>query len=168
MSNLLDSKTVKLFTHNWSEATRTANRLVSSVERLSQTFPISGKQLENADNDLLDKLDAFRVRFADIQDIIGNKLFRGILLLEEEQPGSMIDTLQKMEKRGILQSAEEWRALREIRNTFSHDYPESVQERAEALSQAFIFSATMLAILKSIHHYLQRYKLELDEVPDET
>lgn len=167
MATLLDSKTVKFFAHNWSEAIRTASRLSSSVKRLSDVFPLSAKQLENADDVLLDKLDAFRVRFSDLQDIVGNKLFRGILLLEDEQPGTMIDILQKMEKRGLLHDVNAWRIMREIRNTFSHDYPESISEKAEALSQALTASTQLLTILDNIQHYLERYSLELPGISSE-
>jgi len=65
-----------LFKHNWSEASRTASRLSVSLTRLEHDFPLSSASLLSADDDLLDKIDAFRVRFADLQDCVGNKLFR--------------------------------------------------------------------------------------------
>ena len=50
----------------------------------------------------MERLDAFRVRYGDLQDCLGNKVFRSVLLAEDEEPVSMADTLNRMEKRGIL------------------------------------------------------------------
>jgi hypothetical protein len=36
-------------------------------------------------------LDAFRVRYADAQDIPSNKTFRSVLKVEEESVGSQLD-----------------------------------------------------------------------------
>jgi len=132
----INRKYVSLFEANWSESIRTAKLLKSSHIRLAPFFPIKGLLLEMNDDDFLDKLDAFRVRFADLQDSIGNKLFRNLLKLEDESFISMIDVLNAIEKRSIVNSTQSWREVREIRNAFSHDYPETLQEKAEALNLA--------------------------------
>lgn len=62
----VESKYIALFANNWSEALRTAARLSSSLNRLAVDFPISAENLNTADDDLQDKIDAFRVRFADL------------------------------------------------------------------------------------------------------
>ena len=64
--SFIDEKYLALFKSNWSEAIRTAQRLKSSLARLNQTFPLSEHVLASADDDLFDKLDAFRVRFSDL------------------------------------------------------------------------------------------------------
>ena len=46
-----------------------------------------------------------------------------------------------MEKRGILNSFDEWKRLREIRNLFAHDYPETDEEKAEALYRPLVKSS---------------------------
>ena len=53
----------------------------------------------------------------------------------------MADTLNRMEKRGILSSADAWRNMRAIRNAFAHDAfyqdgREAEEERAEAINLA--------------------------------
>lgn len=98
----IDDKKLALFKQNWQEAQRTQARLESSVSRLSSHFPLSSEFINNASDIQMDAIDAFRVRFADLQDCIGNKLFKGILLLEEEQISSTLDTLNQMEKRCII------------------------------------------------------------------
>ena len=69
----------------------------------------------------MERLDAFRVRYGDLQDRLGNKVFRNVLLAEDEEPVNMADTPNSMEKRSILSSADAWRNTRAIRNAFAHD-----------------------------------------------
>lgn len=157
-----NSKYVVLYKKNWSEALRTAKRLHSSLQRLSNDFPISSAELAGADEDLQDKIDAFRVRFADLQDCIGHKLFRNLLKLEDETPISMVDVLNMMEKRSVLSSPQQWKLLREVRNAFSHDYPESEHERAEALNLAWQQADQLLLILSNLKRYLQTIDIELE------
>ena len=88
---LYEPKTLKIFMQNYQEALRTSERLKLSFKRLKSSFPLQKKDLVAPSDDLSDRLDAFRVRYSDLQDCIGNKLFRGILLLEEEQALNMLD-----------------------------------------------------------------------------
>ena len=158
----INQKYISLFAANWSESIRTAKLLKSSHVRLAAFFPIKGQTLEMTDDDFLDKLDAFRVRFADLQDSIGNKLFRNLLKLEDESFISMIDILNAIEKRAIVSSTQEWREVREIRNAFSHDYPETLQEKAEALNLAYNSTPVLFTTLHKISTYTQRYNLALE------
>ncbi|NQZ52191.1 MAG: hypothetical protein HRT95_19075 [Moritella sp.] len=157
-----DTKYVVLYQKNWTEALRTAKRLSSSLQRLASDFPISSASLVSADDDLQDKIDAFRVRFADLQDCIGHKLFRNLLKLEEETPISMVDVLNMMEKRSVLSSPQQWKLLREVRNAFSHDYPESEHERSEALNLAWQHADQLLVILVNLQHYVHSIGIELE------
>ena len=144
-----------IFLNNWSEAIRTAERLQISLRRLKANFPLDGKELKDPSDDLIDGLDAFRVRYSDLQDCIGNKIFRGILLLEEETPASTLAVLNKMEKRKIIHTVDAWRKQREIRNAFAHDYPNKESDKAEALNAAWETAPAMIALLKSIVKYFK-------------
>ena len=70
-------------------------------------------------------LDQFSTRFGKLQDAMGAKLFPAVLELTKEQGElkAFIDKLNRLEKIGAIQSADDWLLLREVRNTFSHDYP---------------------------------------------
>lgn len=94
-----DIKLANLFYANFKEADRSANLLLSSYQRLKNLFPIKSNALDKLTEEEKDKLDAFRVRFCDLQDVIGNKIFRSILLLEEEELGSQLDIFNKIAKR---------------------------------------------------------------------
>ncbi|MFY0665490.1 MAG: hypothetical protein JXQ97_12770 [Natronospirillum sp.] len=158
-NNNLNSKALPLFMQNWSEAERTEQRLRYSCSRLHAHFPLDASDVSSGNEELLERLDAFRVRFADLQDCIGNKLFRGVLALEDETALTMIDLLNSMEKRRIITSVNDWRRLREIRNAFSHDYPETPEQRAAALNLAWIDHQRLHQTKQAIADYLQRYGL---------
>lgn len=162
--SFIDEKYLALFKSNWSEAIRTAQRLKSSLTRLNQTFPLSEHVLANADDDLFDKLDAFRVRFSDLQDCTGNKLFRGLLKLEDEKVFAMPDILNAIEKRGIFDSVQQWKTIREVRNSFSHDYPETENEKIEALNLAYKTAPELLLVISNIQQYLKKYQIKLEKI----
>ncbi len=146
-----DQKIAALFLQNFNEAYRLAKLLMSSYNRITNLMPLKGSSLLSLNAEELDRLDAFRVRYCDLQDSLGNKTFRSILLLEEELPGSNLDILNKMEKREIIKTFDEWKLLRYIRNLFSHDYPETDQDKAEALNIAYAHPYKRSGKYHSIH-----------------
>lgn len=153
---LLNPRYVPLLLQNWSEVNRCAHRLNSSLARLQADFPLTGEQLTTDDESLFERLDAFRVRYADLQDAIGNKLFRSILLVLDEKSINMADTLSKMEKYAVLSSVDEWRLMREIRNGFSPDYSDAEQERALTLNRAWETAPALLGVVLAADSYLQQ------------
>jgi len=142
-----DPKLAALFAANVREAERVAQNLRASLRRTAHLLPLDGALLEQLDDEGKERLDAFRVRFADLQDLLAGKVFRSLLLLEEEQTISQLDVLNAMEKRRIIPSFQAWKRLRDLRNIFMHDYPEHAQERAEALTLAVAGAPELLAVL---------------------
>ena len=157
-------KYAQLFIVNFREAYRNAKLLVTSLERLSELMPLKNVKLDELSDDDKDKLDAFRVRYSDLQDTLGAKVFRGILILEDEQIESQLDLINKIEKRRIIESYESWKSLRDIRNVFSHEYPEGEDERREALNEAYKTSQTLIDVINNVKKYVSD---KLDIVMDE-
>ena len=120
--------------------------------------------LKNADEDLYEKLDAFRDRFGDLQDSLGAKVFHSLLLSEDEEPVNMADTLNRMEKRGIIKSVDHWRKLPEIRNAFAHDYPEAESDRAEAINLAWRSASDLLDVAENTYNYCLQQNINLPEI----
>ena len=81
-------------------------------------------------------LDSLSYRFLKIQSIIGEKLFKEVL----EEIGistlnkSFVEILSEIEREKIV-DIEEWKSLRVIRNSLSHDYPEEIAEITEAINE---------------------------------
>lgn len=151
-----DKNIAKLFILNYQESARSAKLLESSYNRIANLIPLSGDALIQLSTDDMDRIDAFRVRFCDLQDSLGSKVFRSLLKLEEETIGSQLDILNKIEKREIVSSFESWKLLRDTRNLFSHDYPEDEERRAEALTIAHKNTPHLLTILSNTKEYVEK------------
>ena len=68
-------------------------------------------------------LAAFRVRFSEYQEHIG-KLMRAVAIEEEQKTEPYTAVLLYMEKLGVIESAQAWKELRELRNAINHEYEE--------------------------------------------
>ncbi|MDO8412201.1 MAG: hypothetical protein Q7S51_00270 [Gallionellaceae bacterium] len=97
-------------------------------------------------------LDQFAYRYTRLQDDMGTKLIPAALhaLGEEISTMPMLDRLNRMEQLGWLPDAEEWADLRRIRNEFTHDYPETTEERFERLQLAIASAQTVGEIFNSM------------------
>jgi archaellum component FlaC len=82
-------------------------------------------------------LDTLAYRFSKIQSLLGEKVFKEILeeLEYDLANKSYIDILEYIEKEGIIESIFEWKRLREIRNSLSHDYPEEITYIVKAINE---------------------------------
>lgn len=94
-------------------------------------------------------LDQFAYRYTRLQDDIGARLMPAVLkaLGEDIAPLSAIDRFTRLEQLGWLPSADDWLTLRQIRNQFSHDYPDSSAERFERLQTAAQAARQLLTVM---------------------
>lgn len=94
-------------------------------------------------------LDQFAYRYTRLQDDMGARLMPAVLkaLGEDIAPLSAIDRFARLEQLGWLPSADEWLTLRQIRNQFSHDYPDSPAERFERLQAAAQAARQLLTVM---------------------
>jgi hypothetical protein len=93
-------------------------------------------------------LDQFAYRYTRLQDDMGARLMPAVLkaLGEDIGPMSAIDRFTRLEQLGWLDSADEWLAMRHVRNQFAHDYPDSATERFERLQAAALAARQLVAI----------------------
>ncbi|WP_376694372.1 hypothetical protein [Wenzhouxiangella sp. EGI_FJ10409] len=88
-------------------------------------------------------LDQMAYRFTKLQATLGEQVLPMLLDLAEEPLASdapFAQKLQRLERIGIIPSAEQWRELRIARNTIAHEYPDAPELKAAALNQ-FVRSA---------------------------
>jgi hypothetical protein len=138
---------------------RHAERLRWAMSRLAQNFPLTSDTTRNLNDTELAVLDQFSTRFAKLQDAMGAKLFPAILELTKEQGNypAFLDQLNRLEKIGAIDSAERWLILREMRNAFSHDYPDDPALQAAILNKAYTLADELLEILTRVQLFASSY-----------
>jgi len=106
-------------------------------------------------------IDQLIYRFSKLQDAIGYRLFPLLytILENNSEPRPFIDILNYLEKLKIIDSAEEWQFLRNLRNNLAHDYPESVKQTVETLNILYKKWDALKIMYISAKNYL--YNLEL-------
>ncbi|XSG85102.1 MAG: hypothetical protein ACPW60_15460 [Methylohalobius sp. ZOD2] len=77
-----------------------------------------------------ESLAAFRIRFSEFQEHL-SKLLRAIAIEEEQKVDPYTAVLLYMEKLSIIESAERWKEIRELRNAVNHEYEENPARLAE-------------------------------------
>ena len=89
-------------------------------------------------HDFVKTVNSFLFNYSKIQDKIGQKLFKRILLELKEINDESIpfrDILTILEKLNILDEYT-WDELRDIRNSIAHEYPFDIEERVQNLKNA--------------------------------
>jgi hypothetical protein len=122
---------LNLITRQLTHLQRMREYLAHSVERCEKIFPVSNWRLLSLEQH--DILAAFRVRFSEFQEHLG-KTMRAVAIEEEVEVERFGSVLAFMEKLGVLESAERWKIIRELRNAVNHEYEEDV----ERLTQFFM------------------------------
>jgi len=92
--------------------------LAHSFERCKNIFPVTNWQ--NLSMQQHEMLAAFRVRFSEFQEHLG-KTMRAVAIEEEVDVERFGTVLAFMEKLGVLESVEQWKIIREIRNAVNHE-----------------------------------------------
>ena len=104
-------------------------------------------------DELVAALDQFAFRFARLQDTLGQKVFRAVLvgsLREPYEDRPLRDVLDRLEQLRLLPSAERWEEIRAARNSLAHDYPDTPAQRAARLNLAQPMVDEMAAILGAL------------------
>lgn len=124
--------------------TTTDQRLFVSLFTLEQATRLE------ADHDLAEQVEAFVGRFGRLQDTVGDKLLPLLLDALGEKTSAVIDNLDQAERLGLLKSADEWMAIRNLRNQMVHEYVEdpavltSALQTGHAFVPALIFAANKM------------------------
>lgn len=91
----------------------------------------------------IDRLESFGAKFARMQDTMIDKLAPCLLEALGEPVYAAIDNLDRLERLNCVGSAEEWIAMRRLRNRLVHEYIERPADLAPALARACRFTDTM-------------------------
>ena len=151
--NVYEEKIEKIF----NECEKHIQRINSATKKMSNTMPLDADKYVNLSDDEVEHIDQFLFRFSKLQDAIGQKLFKVLLLLSEEDIDALtfIDILNKLEKIGIL-NANEWRELRRDRNDLAHNYDDEPEEMAYTINKLYKKKEILFKIFYSVEEYYKK------------
>lgn len=118
--------------------TTTDRRLFASPFTLEQA-----NRLEE-EPDLAERVEAFVGRFGRLQDTMGDKLLPLLLAALGEKLSAVIDNLDRAERLGLIQSADEWMTIRNLRNQMVHEYVEDPLVLVSAMQTAHEFVSALI------------------------
>jgi len=94
--------------------------------------------------DLAERVEAFVSRFGRLQDTVADKLLPALLAALGETPGAQLDNLDRAERLGWIESADQWMTIRRLRNQMVHEYMEDLTVLASALQSGHDFVSPLL------------------------
>ncbi len=143
-------ETLQYLKENFAQADEAANHLATSIERC-ESFILNKDFTE----DQLIELEALTGRFARVSDLLIQKTFKTLDQLDGTTPGTVRDRLLLAEKKGLINSADEFIYIRDIRNRIAHEY------EADALKDIFLFafknSRLLIDALKTAKEYSKKF-----------
>ena len=72
--------------------------------------------------EVLARIEAFTSRFARVVDLMSKRVLRAMDQFEMYEAGTLLDIANRAEKRGVIESVDWLRELKDTRNRISHDY----------------------------------------------
>lgn len=104
---------------------RETRYLQQTTQRLfTEAFTAQAVARLESDPDRAERVEAFVSRFGRLQDTVGDKLIPAVLAALGERCGAAADNLDRAERLGFVASADEWFAMRGLRNQMVHEYVE--------------------------------------------
>jgi len=144
---------------NLKESDKHLKRLNDAFEELNKdiAFPIEAKNyhhiLNNKQN--LAYSDQIIYRFSKLQDCMGAKLFKSILLYQGENIDKpFLDILNQLEKMDII-DVDEWFEIRDLRNEIAHDYENNDTLTINILNTIFSLKKELQITLNKIFTILK-------------
>jgi len=136
------------------EAKKHQEKIEKAKKVLQSRSPFDEATMEGLTEIEKDKLDVLAFRFAKLQDLMGEKIFRLYLELNAvSTKRPFVELLSMLEKEGML-DVDEWIALREARNALAHEYPYHVQALVESINYLLSHTDLLFDILDRIERRL--------------
>jgi hypothetical protein len=121
----------------------------------------------DAEPELAERLEAFGSRFGRMQDTIAGRLLPRWLTALAETPGTQIETLNRAERLGVVETTERWLEARNLRNRLVHEYMEDAGIFAEDLELAKAYSRMLLETYDRLRNFAKtRMGIDEAKLPD--
>ena len=99
-----------------------------------------------------DCFETLTSRYARAIDLIVRKVLRSIDGVEFERTGTLIDSINRAEKRGLIDNIYCLRQMTDLRNEIAHDYIKA--ELIETFSETLNKTAEVITFSEKINHYI--------------
>jgi len=147
------------------ECDKHIQRMNSASKKMAHIMPLDGQKYISLTEDEVEHIDQFLFRFAKLQDSMGQKLFKTMLIfLGEEIDGKpFIDILHQMEKIHLIECANDWKQLREDRNELSHNYENEPEQMSIVLNKLYekkVLLENIYKKIKAFYHQLPLYEID--------
>jgi len=106
---------IDILRENIKSLNLSCSRLMYSFEKCKKT----GIK-DTYSNEEFETYEAMTSRYARTTDMLVNKVLRSIDTVESEDIGTIIDIMNRAEKRGIVSSAELLHTIKDLRNNITH------------------------------------------------
>lgn len=135
-------------------------RLRSSLKALSPIIPLDTERYKALNEQDISYIDQMSYRFGKLQDVTGRMLRVLLIILGEDiENAPFIDVLNRAEKLNIIDDAQEWLMLRELRNILTHEYSEDEEEIVNGINKLFEISKRLCEIYEKIREYIKKSDL---------
>ena len=131
--------------------------LDKATQMLNHSYA-SCREIESKKSYSLSELDLFEAltsRFARLSDIIIRKMFRLIDRLDIELEGTVRDSINRAEKKGLIDNADQFGKIREIRNIIAHEY--LLEDMSQLYLEVVNGTPILIDVVSKIKKYCDRY-----------
>jgi hypothetical protein len=131
--------------------------LTTTDQRLfGKPFTLEQAARLETDLNLAEQVEAFVGRFGRLQDTVGDKLLPLLLDALGEKTSAVIDNLDRAERLGLIESADEWITIRNLRNQMVHEYVEDPVVLISALQTGHAFVPALVSAANKMIAEIER------------
>ena len=99
-------------------------------------------------------LEAFSARFSRLSDYLMQRIFRTLDVIEFEDEGTLRDRMNRAEKKGLIESTQDFVKIRTLRNIIAHEYTD--EEVIHIYQKVLELTPNLLDTCKRIKQYIQK------------
>ena len=145
-----------------TECDKHLRRMHYAIGKVAHLFPLTKEVLLKLNEEEIAYFDQSIYRFTKLQDAIGQKLFKAVLVILDEDIANKaaIDIFNRLEQLEIIENYENWKELRDLRNELAHEYEEAENETTEKLNTLFEKKSDLEKYLNDIRNYLSKRGLD--------
>jgi uncharacterized protein with HEPN domain len=138
-----------------------AQVLQAALTALATHRPFDAETVRSMSTQLRQQLDQVAYRFMKLQDTLGDRVLPGLVELAEEplpESATFQQKLNRLERLGVIDSAEDWRILRETRNQIAHEYPDAPAIQAAMLEALLNGTQKLIAVWQGALHFASQQR----------